>query len=214
MNRTMGRAVGPSAPERAIGPGGGSGRSAEEPRVLPPSSERSRDPKELLIRRSWVRNPPRAYTYSPTVPRLWDELWDSPPDSPLSARLGRWFRRLLFTAATLAWSLFLFAAPVQGQASFDPLGDVDDWCIQRWWCDKPSHIALIAGSATALDLATDLEADETRYLGVAFYLGKELRDRLKWGRALAWENTVIDLTATATGWWLSGLVNDWLHGEN
>lgn len=117
-----------------------------------------------------------------------------------------WHRMVKATlVCILAW-----AALILGVKSCAAQGDVDDWCITRTWCNGPSHTVLTVGSATVLDLTTPLDADEARWIPVAFYVGKEVRDHIRWSD-LSWSDTATDLGFVALGWWLSGEVNDLLH---
>lgn len=120
------------------------------------------------------------------------------------------FRGLLH--ATII-SLLALAAVLIGVGVCYGQGEIDDWCIQRAWCNGPSHTVLTVGSATLIGETTPLEIDEARWIPVGFYVGKEIRDRIKWGDDLGWGDTAMDLGFVALGWWVSGHVNDWMHDD-
>lgn len=100
----------------------------------------------------------------------------------------------------------LLSAPAAGQ-----VGDVDDWCIQRYWCNGPSHLVVsVVAAQTAAEL-TPLEIEEARWIPVAFYVGKEIRDHIRWDD-LSWGDTAVDLGFTALSVPVNKAVNDWLFG--
>ena len=125
------------------------------------------------------------------------------------------FRSVLVSVAlgALFWlAVFFVASLVTAQ---EVIHDADVWCIQHHPCDWAAHTAITVGGTALVDAITPLNAKEARWLFVAFYVQKEVRQMVKFrgyftGNKDAskiaplplWLDGTLDLAAVALGVWL------------
>ncbi len=110
-------------------------------------------------------------------------------------RRNRWARRTwagLFLAAAL-----VTLQPTSAAAQHRPFGDAGHWCTFNRPCNWTAHAAIAFGTTYALD-GLNVPLPLAAGVGAGLFLGKEIRDHLKWGDFWTFDS-LVDLASGVVG---------------
>ena len=120
------------------------------------------------------------------------------------------------TLAMAILASLLLAVPARAQDGFINRADV--WCIQHHPCDWSAHGAGTVAGTLLLDAITPLEASETRWFLIAYFVQREVRQIIRFGDLTRkdaskiapvplWLDSIIDMGFMAFGAWLAPRIN-------
>lgn len=114
------------------------------------------------------------------------------------------------TLAIAILASLLLAAPSNAQF----IHNADVWCIQHHPCDWSAHAAGTVTGTLLLDAITPLDATETRWIVIGYYVQREIRQLVTFGDLTRkdaskiaplplWLDSILDMGFMAFGAWLA-----------